>query len=137
MAKKFEITQAEREFVQINGGGWNCDSKTMAAALNINASRAARVVMQMRGEQVHADAAAREQIQTQAEAQAQAAAEAAAAEEKRLNPPATPKQVAYLVSLGVDVEFSTLTKETASLLIDAAKNGDLGSFGVFYRDGSN
>lgn len=50
--------------------------------------------------------------------------------------PATDKQIAYLISLGVDVP-ENLTVASASTLIDAAKNGDLGSFGGSYRDGSN
>lgn len=50
--------------------------------------------------------------------------------------PATNRQIEYLVTLGVSPEPS-MTKGRASQLIDAAKRGDLGSVGGFYRDGSN
>ena len=53
------------------------------------------------------------------------------------NHPATDRQKIYLVSLGVDFDSKTLTKGRASDLIDAAKNGHLGSVNGFYRDGSN
>jgi len=53
-----------------------------------------------------------------------------------VDPPATAKQIAYLVSLRVQIS-ANLTKREASRLIDAAKSGDLGSFGGFYTDGSN
>jgi len=59
-----------------------------------------------------------------------------------LNPPATERQLDYLAILGVEIPAGKrLTKSEASLLIDCAKNGrsgeSLGSFGMFYADGSN
>jgi hypothetical protein len=50
--------------------------------------------------------------------------------------PATSRQIMYLNSLGVQLETG-LTKARASELIDAAKNGYLGSVNGFYRDGGN
>ena len=50
--------------------------------------------------------------------------------------PAAERQRAYLVSLGVQLEPG-LTKGRASELIDAAKNGELGSVNGFYHSGSN
>jgi len=50
--------------------------------------------------------------------------------------PATQKQIGYLIDLGVAIEAG-MTVARASALIDAAKQGDLGSFSGFYRDGSN
>lgn len=54
-----------------------------------------------------------------------------------MDAPATDKQIAYLVKLGVNVNRQ-LTKAQASQLIDAAKSGQgVGSFGHTMRDGSN
>ena len=50
--------------------------------------------------------------------------------------PATDAQIAYLNKLGVKLE-NGLTVERASQLIDAAKNGYLGSVSGWYTDGSN
>jgi hypothetical protein len=52
------------------------------------------------------------------------------------NEPATKKQIAYLVRMGVEIP-NGLTKGSASNLIGAAKSGDLGSFGGWRTDGSN
>ena len=53
------------------------------------------------------------------------------------NHPATDRQIAYLVSLGVDVD-RPLTKGLASEIIDAVKSGDgVGQFGMTFVDGSN
>lgn len=57
-------------------------------------------------------------------------------------PAATERQLDYLVALGVEIPLGKrLTKSEASILIDCAKNGrsgeSLGSFGMFYADGSN
>ena len=49
---------------------------------------------------------------------------------------ATDAQIRYLHILGVAIE-PDMTKSRASQLIDAAKAGELGSVGGFYRDGSN
>jgi hypothetical protein len=51
--------------------------------------------------------------------------------------PAREKQISYRLKLRVDFNEDGLTKGAASTLIEAAKNGDLGSFGAFYTDGSN
>lgn len=51
--------------------------------------------------------------------------------------PATSNQINYLRKLGVVVD-RPLTKGAASELIDSAKrHADIGSFGMFYSDGSN
>lgn len=51
--------------------------------------------------------------------------------------PATNSQISYLRKLGVVVD-RPLTKGAASELIDSAKgHADIGSFGMFYSDGSN
>ena len=50
--------------------------------------------------------------------------------------PATDKQRAYLVTLGVRLE-GHMSVARASQLIDAAKCEELGSFGGWDRDGSN
>ena len=53
------------------------------------------------------------------------------------NHPATDRQIAYLVSRGVDVD-RPLTKGLASEIIDAVKSGDgVGQFGMTFVDGSN
>ena len=50
---------------------------------------------------------------------------------------ATPAQISYMKSLGIAVTDG-MTKRQASAAIDAAKRGDgVGSFGMFYNDGSN
>ena len=50
---------------------------------------------------------------------------------------ATPAQISYMKSLGIAVTDG-MTKRAASAAIDAAKRGDgVGSFGMFYSDGSN
>lgn len=49
---------------------------------------------------------------------------------------ATPAQISYLHGLGVQIEQG-MTMDRASQLIDAAKNGCLGSVNGFYTDGSN
>jgi hypothetical protein len=49
---------------------------------------------------------------------------------------ATEAQIRYLNVLGVAIE-PHMTKARASQLIDAAKAGELGSVGGFYKDGSN
>lgn len=55
-----------------------------------------------------------------------------------MDAPATDKQLAYLVKLGVNIGNRQLTKAQASKLIDAAKSGQgVGSFGYTMRDGSN
>lgn len=50
---------------------------------------------------------------------------------------ATPAQISYMKSLGITVTDG-MTKRAASAAIDTAKNGDgVGSFSMFYSDGSN
>lgn len=51
--------------------------------------------------------------------------------------PATSKQIEYIVALNVNIDGMTLTKGQASTIIDAAKNGTIGSLGMFYNGGSN
>lgn len=52
---------------------------------------------------------------------------------------ATEKQLAYLNRLGVVIpDGKSLTKQLASQVIDAVLSGDgVGTFGLFFRDGSN
>ena len=49
--------------------------------------------------------------------------------------PATEKQIEYLRKLGVSI--SGISKSYASVLIDAAKTDNLGSYNVFKTDGTN
>ncbi len=49
---------------------------------------------------------------------------------------ATEKQIAYLRSMKVELDHE-ISKKWASILIDAAINNELSSFGVFKTDGSN
>ena len=52
--------------------------------------------------------------------------------------PATQKQINYLHLLGVDIDsYRPISKRRASELIDVAKSGNLGSYNLFYIDGSN
>lgn len=53
MARKLVITDEERQTVTELGGPWVCDVQTLAEQARINPARAAHVVMQMRGEDVH------------------------------------------------------------------------------------
>ena len=52
---------------------------------------------------------------------------------------ATEKQLAYLNRLGVVIpDGKSLTKRLASQIIDAVLSGEsIGTFGLFFRDGSN
>ena len=52
------------------------------------------------------------------------------------NETATERQISYLIDLGVSIEYG-MTKGRASQLIEAAKQGILGSAYGFYTDGSN
>jgi hypothetical protein len=55
------------------------------------------------------------------------------------NPPATIRQLDYLAALGVEIPADThLTKREASVVIEAAQGREsIGSYGLFYQDGSN
>jgi len=58
------------------------------------------------------------------------------AQVQKMQNAATHKQIQYLISLGVQIQ-QDMTKQRASELIDAAKNGFLGSVNGFYSDGGN
>lgn len=54
------------------------------------------------------------------------------------NDPATEAQYNYLAKLGVNMRGQKVTKLVASEIISSVKNGDgVGSFGLFFFDGSN